>query len=327
KAAFILEASPESGMGHIYRSIELADKLLNKKVSSFFLCSGDYSLCEKISSVGYHFQPYSDELKLILQLNIYQPDVVIVDLPLFNNALLKKISDLFPVGTLGEPDDRGKQFIKFMVISAAGNKPENTAFKTNGLEVLSGPKYAILRDEFITKRNQYRFPENSCPKSILLTFGGSDPSGLTVKFLKMIKDSFHGNITVITGRGFLHMQELEKLISDMDIKGFSGIKILKDVKYMAKLMLQHELIVCSPGVTLFEAYCLGMPAIAITQNETQAGDFANFSYIYELQNIKNPEELINLPFEQKDEYRDYIKKMDCGSGKNEITELILGMTT
>lgn len=134
-----------------------------------------------------------------------------------------------------------------------------------------GWEWAILSQEFA--KSPFRQPkERPC---ILVTMGGSDPAGLTLKAIEaldLLNEDF--DATVVLGPGFSHDEELESLLKKMKRQ----FDIRRNVSDMADLMSRSDLAIASFGITAYELAAVGVPSIhmCLTQDHIQsASAFVN----------------------------------------------------
>lgn len=121
----------------------------------------------------------------------------------------------------------------------------------------TGWEYVILRKEFAAAHER---PRNKTPK-VLVTMGGSDPKGLTLKALKAlkrVKGPLH--IYIVIGSGFRQRKELDTLLEDTN----HNFIIHENVQDMAALMAECDIAVASFGVTAYELAAVGTPAILLS---------------------------------------------------------------
>jgi len=153
-----------------------------------------------------------------------------------------------------------------------------------------GWEWVILRKEFSEWRKRHDGIPDQCPMTndgssmtadgfslppthctkiprILVTMGGSDPQGMTlkaVKALEMLDEDF--DAVVVLGAGFQHKDELDNLL--YDCKHHFDVKA--NVQNMAEIMAQSDLAVASFGVTAYELAAMGVPAIYLCLTEDHA---------------------------------------------------------
>ena len=160
-------------------------------------------------------------------------------------------------------------------------------------ELFVGWEWVILRKEFSStatksqKLKSQKFKtQNSKPKTqnpklktqnpkprILVTMGGTDPQGMTLKAvnaLKMLNENFEA--VVVLGAGFQHKKQLNNLLFDCKHR----FDVRENVKNMAELMAQSDLAVASFGVTAYELAAMGVPAIYLCLTEDHAESASAF---------------------------------------------------
>lgn len=129
-----------------------------------------------------------------------------------------------------------------------------------GCVQLLGPPYALLRPEFRTARQGLRKRDGSV-KSLLVSFGGSDPTGQTSKALRAIA-KLHApdlSVDVVIGPANSRRAEIEKLAGSMP-----RTACRHQVRNMAELMARADLYLGAAGITTWERCCLGLPSLVVT---------------------------------------------------------------
>jgi spore coat polysaccharide biosynthesis protein SpsF len=131
-----------------------------------------------------------------------------------------------------------------------------------------GWEWVILRQEFKRKLpylniKRKEIHQSQLPK-ILVTMGGSDPKGMTLKVAKslaLLDDQFE--VTIILGPGFVNRRELDKFCNNY----MHSCQILENISNMADVMAEVDLAVASFGVTAYELAAMHVPAIHICLSE------------------------------------------------------------
>jgi len=140
----------------------------------------------------------------------------------------------------------------------------NALYQSEGNENhFFGPDYLILRDDFLDKT--VAVPEQA--EDVLLTFGGSDPLGLSVKSVKALSRCVNTlSPVLVIGPDFAHRDQLWDLPDDV----LDSVEIYSDVSDMGALMEDADMALASGGRTLYELLVTGSPTIAIAQNNREA---------------------------------------------------------
>jgi spore coat polysaccharide biosynthesis protein SpsF len=118
---------------------------------------------------------------------------------------------------------------------------------------------------------------------VLLTFGGSDPQGLTLKAARALQGLDPGiEIVAVAGPAFAYRREFEELARSMPRR----IPLINQAAgHIADLMLEADLVVGSGGMTVYEIAALGTPGIVLGQNvreESRMREFARHGTVRHL---------------------------------------------
>ncbi|MHA1199870.1 MAG: UDP-2,4-diacetamido-2,4,6-trideoxy-beta-L-altropyranose hydrolase, partial [Candidatus Heimdallarchaeaceae archaeon] len=254
-----VDGDHEIGMGHIYRTITIASNLLEHDVKFVIKKSSNLGL-EKVYSHNFTVIEIEEEEEFLDIVEKENPDIVIVDILNVKASYLQKVKMFNPLLVSFEDLEGGLKEADLVF---------NALFKTENERKLNhvyeGYKYLCLRDEF------HLVPFKTVDEEIqnlLITFGGVDQNNLSEKCLKIIEDLQLKDIdiTLILGLGYKSVNDIQKHASEMNKSGFK-INVLQDVKLMSQHMYKADLAITSNGRTVYEIAALGVPCIAIAQNE------------------------------------------------------------
>jgi spore coat polysaccharide biosynthesis protein SpsF len=261
----------EIGFGHVVRCLALADELRDAHGCEVaFAMIKATAGCSLVESKGYRVltadrdavsQDYArwlcasvDEVKAgVLVLDVRD------DLPINAVSALKKRGIV--IAAIDDPSDRR------LLADLAFYPPVPQVWRMDWTgfsgKLYAGWQWVILRREFShpIRRERHEHPV------ILVTMGGSDPSGLTLKAVRAL-DMLDGDFEtlVLLGPGFLHQTALYDLVSKMRRK----FHLLRDVKNIPELMSQADLALGSFGVTAYELAAMGVPGIFMCLTEDHA---------------------------------------------------------
>lgn len=132
-------------------------------------------------------------------------------------------------------------------------------------QLLLGPQYALLREEFYEARKKMRNRDGNI-KNILVFFGGSDLTNETMKALKAL-ESLHKNdiqVNVVVGASNNNRESIEAYCLRHD-----NMQYFCQVNNMAELMNKADLSIGAGGATTWERCFLGLPSIVIAIAENQ----------------------------------------------------------
>jgi spore coat polysaccharide biosynthesis protein SpsF len=125
----------------------------------------------------------------------------------------------------------------------------------------AGPEYAILREQFRGRDKKLRDE----PRLLLLSFGGSDPQGLSLRALSALRGLEPSlEVVLVTGPAFSYRAELERLEAGLG----RPLRVVHEASgaHIADLMLEADVALCSGGMSVYEIAALGTPGLVLAQN-------------------------------------------------------------
>lgn len=248
--ALCIESSHARGMGHFYRALNLADGLAKAgRPYTFYL--NDHAASREIlvgRGVPHRVVDLQDftgnwEAVLIRQdgITLWLDDRLDTDI---RHAEKVKATGI-PLVTF---DDRGSgaMLADLHIAALAFDAQEQLA----GTKLLRGADYLILNTQI---SNYTRLRKQL--SSILVTLGGSDTYGVTVKVVQLLKE-MNLTATVVVGPAFMHMAMLDAVLTE-------GFTLKRGVPSMIEEFHRHDLALTGGGVTPFEANASGLPCVVI----------------------------------------------------------------
>jgi spore coat polysaccharide biosynthesis predicted glycosyltransferase SpsG len=137
----------------------------------------------------------------------------------------------------------------------------NKTRQVKNIRYLLGPDYFIY-DEPQRSKHSWKRGETL---NVVVTFGGSDPAGLTLRVLESLSKKQWTNVAfkVILGPGYTDHQLVKKCI----LKILNSIQIFSNPPDLYPFFLDCDLAICSGGRTLYELHALQVPTFAIASIE------------------------------------------------------------
>jgi spore coat polysaccharide biosynthesis protein SpsF len=134
-----------------------------------------------------------------------------------------------------------------------------------------GPAYAILRSHFQGRVKELRDE----PRLVLLSFGGSDPQGLTLKAARALQGlDPRVEVIAVAGPAFSCREAYEALTTTLARR----IPLINEAGgHIAELMLEADVVVCSGGMSVYEIAALGTPGVVLAQNAREDARMAQFA--------------------------------------------------
>ena len=245
------------GMGHIYRCLSIAYKLVGHELL-FVTDSKSEMGIEKLKSSFFPYRVISGMEDFSEILAEYEPDIVVNDVLDTSEELLNLERNY--AARIVNFEDMGKgAHLADVVINALY---ENNARRSGNVK--EGSDYYFIRDEFLEQKPK-KFSEEC--KNIMIIFGGADPADLTGKLYRVCQ-KLHDKMPAcefhfITGFAYLGKDK----VKDIPEK---NIFIHNDVKRVSAFMKKADIAVTSQGRTIYELASMGVPAIVMAQNEREA---------------------------------------------------------
>ncbi|MEA0554071.1 UDP-2,4-diacetamido-2,4,6-trideoxy-beta-L-altropyranose hydrolase [Lysinibacillus irui] len=118
---------------------------------------------------------------------------------------------------------------------------------------LLGPKYLIMREEFIEARRQIR-QRNQDIQRLLVFMGGTDPTNETMKILTALEELTFAHVDVVVGNGNVHKEKIEQICRERNYHYHCQIS------YMAQLMQQADFSIGAGGSSMWERCYVGLPS-------------------------------------------------------------------
>ncbi len=253
KIVFRMIGSHRVGMGHIYRTISLADEL--KEHELLFLTDTDSDLAITYFSERDGWLGSFANADITPKILATDPDLVIFDVldtqedeivPLTNNGILvASFEDLGP----------GSAHTT-VTINELFDVPE-----LQGENYRWGKEFFFVRDEFlsVSPRNKPRNINN-----LLLTFGGVDQNNLSCRLLLQIYELCRESeiqIHIVTGPGYRGEGILRGIVDDLD-----GVDMTHATGVISRIMAATDLAISSNGRTVYELAHMNVPGIVIDQH-------------------------------------------------------------
>ena len=243
---FRVRANRTVGSGHLHHCLQVADELIGHR-TQFLLVDSDPFAADLLDAAGHDWRHETDLATDLL--GPTGPRVVV------NDVLDTSVEEVLEQRSLGyrvvsiEDLGPGARHADWVV---------NALYPPNFLDgpsVETGPRWATLRPEFSGLP-----PKNvrTAPERILVTFGGTDPSGLAARTARLLATRTDLAIRVIVGPG----------AEDADFP--SRCDVLRSARNMATEMLEADVVMTSAGRTVYEAAATGTPVVAVAQNAREA---------------------------------------------------------
>jgi len=268
KVAFYVNGNNARGMGHIYRTLELADEFYTSPDIYYDINQTDPLV---FGHTAYKLIPVNGISALFERCKQEQYSIFINDILSTNIDYMIGLRLALPKAKIINFEDDGEGAVKADLVFNA--LYHNSMFS----HVYSGEKYYISGKLFMFYQP---IQINNNVKNVFISFGGADPQNYTDRMLKIISQDRYNNyhFIVVLGRAKYNTEEL------MNYNSYPNIEVLYDISNMPEIMSKCDIGITSRGRTGYELAILGIPSIAMAQNsrEEKHGFVSNengFTYI------------------------------------------------
>jgi UDP-2,4-diacetamido-2,4,6-trideoxy-beta-L-altropyranose hydrolase len=295
RIAFRVDASPQIGTGHFMRCLTLADALQQRGAEIRFVCRHLPPHLQRLLDSGKHgfvrmnlaappetnpdlthavwleTSQQQDALDTIQALSDISWDWLIVDhyaLDARWEALLRESAQRIAV--IDDIADRPHDCDLLLDQNCQAAMSARYAGKVPGhCRLLLGPRYALLREEFRSVREQAE-PRTGNVERILIFFGGIDADNYTGRAIEAVAalDIAGLHVDVVVG---LRHPHAERIASQCIEHGFV---CHVQTPRMAELIAAADLAIGAGGTATWERCCLGLPALVLCVAPNQSDQIA-----------------------------------------------------
>lgn len=258
RIVFRVVGNREIGMGHIFRALSLAHEITDHEVR--FICDRESEVAAtKLAGYDYWLGVYpKDEIeKAIIDLS---PDLVVNDILDTDASYIRRLKSC------------GFRVVNFEDLGSGASEADltiNDLYDSPllpGKNIRWGSSWFFVRDEFASARpNRFSARVNA----VMIAFGGTDPSDLTRKVLRVIAPYCAQRdieVVIVTGDGYGPIKELEAMIADTSAP---RITYTHATGVISHLMEQVQAAICSNGRMVYELAHMNVPAIVLSHHERE----------------------------------------------------------
>ncbi|MCO4781034.1 MAG: hypothetical protein KC646_01820 [Candidatus Cloacimonetes bacterium] len=237
------EASVSIGFGHLKRLEVIAKELAYKGYEVLFVHFHSQKAMLLLDFTALHIDSEKEFLKLCKS-----ADVLIIDEPEFPKSFYSAVDEITTIA-IDELSDL--RYLVDVHICSTLLGLDHQVLNLNQRVEYIGVKY------FVFGRGIKKQVKNN---KVLLSFGGSDPNEITEQFLKKCSMD---NLDIVIGPGFT--QKRRHFLKE----AFPKLTFLENVKQLSLFMGAYKVIICSGGITAYEALKSGCIPLMIAQNQEQ----------------------------------------------------------
>jgi spore coat polysaccharide biosynthesis predicted glycosyltransferase SpsG len=273
--AFRVAAGIETGLGHLSRCLSLAEALRAYADCCFISSDTTRTIEGLLRERGFSFHPLANEgygepelSETVVLLRALGAKLLIVDCPALPEAYLTHVRARLPAVKLMALDDCSLS----RAVADAVVQPHIVArwkMRPHGpgaAKVYEGPDYFILRSTFDPFLRSVPRNARRRVRRVLVTMGGSDMAGLTVRVSEVVARALpEAGVDIICGPFFRHAEELIRVVARLG----SRVSLHFNPPDIAAKMFGADLAVTAGGYSAYELAALGVPCIIVPLIEHQ----------------------------------------------------------
>ena len=252
KIFFRADGSSTMGLGHIIRSLALADMMKATFHTAFATTNDSAFIKEQITGTcnEYHLVKSEDDFRMLLK----GDEIAVLDGYHFDSEYQRSIKSR--VHKLVTIDDQAEiHFVADLVINPAGELIREKYSMEDYTKLAIGLRYALLREDFLSAAKTPRIV--SKVDTLFICMGGADPFNITVKALEAcIAIPFIKKIFVVSGSAYSNKAKLlasvERARHFKDVIHEENI----DARRMTQLIGESEIAICPSSSIAIETCCV-----------------------------------------------------------------------
>jgi UDP-2,4-diacetamido-2,4,6-trideoxy-beta-L-altropyranose hydrolase len=258
KVLFRADGSAAIGLGHVIRSLALAEMLKGAFHCVFAIRAPSEALQEEIKAVCAEVillpaEPADPEAEL--EPFLEGATIVVLDGYRFGTAYQRRIKEK-GCALVCIDDIHAYHFVADLVINH-GIAEASSYSKEPYTRLLLGTKYSLLRTPFLEQMNIAFSPKEE--NSVFLCFGGADATNLTGIYLRqLLKIAGLKKIHVVIGSAYQHEESLQQLI-DLNEAGIVIVHKNVSASEMVKVIRSVQVAVVPGSTIAIECASTGTP--------------------------------------------------------------------
>ncbi len=270
------DASASIGLGHCLRLLALAEGMVRRGGSAVFVVGGQSQcIASQLESRGFVVIPFwgttgSDEdLRFVHKVGAaVGAHTVCIDGYDFPEGYYRQLRSEFVTVAM---DDLASQAFDVDLVINPNFAGEHLPYKTShGTRLLCGADYILLRSEF----TQWQLEKEEVDtvrgrvRHLLITFGGSDPTGGGARILRALAGMAPMSITVVLGAGFIEDSQFFPAVLSALADGHSVV-LASQPSDMSNCIAWADAAISACGGTLWELAYFGIPVVGFSVVDNQ----------------------------------------------------------
>ncbi len=322
----VADGGEQTGLGHIIRTSSLVQEYEKKQYSVVYLIKKNDKVIKYLNSAELKYLICDSNEGYIGFINdqVNSDDILFIDSYELSDTELQVISSNCRLSVCID-DNAQRQYNCDFIVNGNGHAPDLIFETSSKTKCLLGYNYLLLRDQFQISKVEF----SPLIRTMLVTLGGADINGYTIRVLKALH-KFNGKIHCVIGPGFKEstIQSIVEIASSD-----KRIELIINPENIAEVMKNADAAISAGGSSLYELVSMRIPTVTILQAENQRNivnhldHYGVVKYIGDF-DVLSENELIN-ELEMFIKSRELRKRMyenatrlDLGSGAMNVVKVI-----
>ena len=266
------DGSPKMGVGHLIRSLALADGLLARGAEPVMMSTiTDLDWVEhQVRARGLPLvAPQDHPDALADQCRELELDAVVIDGYDIDAGTGERLqgAGLRVLALVDGPFGQAQR-ADLYVDQNLGAVPRPNL--PPGARMLTGLDYALFRDQVVAARHVSRAPSDSeRPPRVLAVFGGTDPhAAATIVVPLLLETGAPVHVVAIAAR-----QEIAAALDCLPCGPGQRVEVIQPVEDLAGLAATCDAAVSAAGSSVWELLCIGVPSALVAVADNQEGGY------------------------------------------------------
>jgi UDP-2,4-diacetamido-2,4,6-trideoxy-beta-L-altropyranose hydrolase len=255
------DGTAKTGTGHIHRTMALAGYLKQNFKITFYLHNSDKLVEELLTKNNYSFTRINAESELLSAID--KNTIVVLDGYNFDKAYQEELRTNGNKVVMIDDLRNGIQVADIVLNHGYTGKASDYGI-SEGTRLYSGPKYALLKNEFFNFKSESPKRSN---KNVLVCIGGTDPKNYSEKIINELLKETDKSISLITYPINPNFEKLKALAPENNVR-LSLYHSLSTVE-MIDLISKNDIAILQPSNIAFECACIGIYMCLIQTEENQ----------------------------------------------------------
>ncbi|MFH1957617.1 MAG: hypothetical protein ABIJ15_03995 [bacterium] len=261
---FITEGGSKIGMGHLMRSIAVAERVRDKGRTPIFIVNKEKNVTETLKNYKFPFQTVSSIIKCDLNIKDKR---VLIDSKKNVSGIIRKVKRNNCKVTLMDNATNARLLVNNVIYPIEHFDPDALDWSKAEGKLYYGAKYFPLRKDFLKHKRKKKTIKKG--KNILISFGGADPNNLSLKMLKILNAHLQEhNIKIILGSAFKNKQIIRDYVAKYEMK----VDVIDDSKLFPQILSTADLFITALGVSIYEANYFSVPVVVINNYKEDKKD-------------------------------------------------------